>query len=181
MESLNSQENVLHSSRDQRSFEERRRLRAELQQAIQKGHLEENPWLWRKAGEFSGQPMSLLWIPLTQASLGCKVNGLLPVTEHKKEQWAMWLSCFCVMLSVMLESIPGDSNCLRGLKAWAHFLHFLTAPSVRTTGLFFLLLCLPCCYRLHPTGNISTKFNLSYNQSRGQTNKHVLELKNKMT
>ena len=58
--SLNSQGNVLPRSRDQRSFEERRRLRAELQQAIQKGELEENPWLRRKEGTFSGQAMSLL-------------------------------------------------------------------------------------------------------------------------
>jgi hypothetical protein len=48
MENLNSHGNVLHSSRDQRSFEERRRLRAELQQAMQKGHLKKNSWLLRK-------------------------------------------------------------------------------------------------------------------------------------
>ena len=55
----------------------------------------------------------------------------------------MWLSCFCLMmpclLSLMLESVSWDSNCLRGLKTWAHFLYFLSAHTVRTPG------CSSCC------------------------------------
>jgi len=45
MENLNSHGNVFHSGRGQRSFEEARRLRAELHQAVQKAHLEEISWL----------------------------------------------------------------------------------------------------------------------------------------
>ena len=94
----------------------------------------------------------------------------------------MWQSCFCVslpcLLSVTQESVHSGSNCLRGFEILGPLLIFLKCSCSENNWVFFLLLSLPCWDGLHPSGNNLS--NSTFHSIR-QANKHVLELKNKMT